>query len=208
MVGALCFALGAVPGYLELVGADADNSTFFVGSIFFTSAAFLQYVQTVNPSRAPTPGTGRRFRIFTVEPGRIDWWSSVVQLVGTVFFNISTYHALQASLSAAQINQLVWRPDAYGSICFLVASGLAWAEVGHRWISWRPGDLPWVIAALNLVGSIAFGVSAVADKIVGGEPRSLQLVNLGTFVGALAFFVGAALLLPERTREAAVVEGP
>ena len=70
-----------------------------------------------------------------------------------------------------------------------MASELALAEVGHRWISWRPRVLSWWIAALNLVGSIAFGVSAVAAYVVpdSGEPRNVELVNLGTFVGALGF---------------------
>ena len=41
-VGATCFALGALPGYLSAVGGEADAVTFFVGSLWFTSAAFLQ----------------------------------------------------------------------------------------------------------------------------------------------------------------------
>jgi hypothetical protein len=54
---------------------------------------------------------------------------------------------------------------------------------------------------VDLVGSIAFGVSAVASKIVSttGEPRNILLVNLGTAVGGLCFLVGALFLLPERT---------
>jgi len=53
-----------------------------------------------------------------------------------------------------------------------------------------------------LVGSAAFGVSAVALFVVPttGLSRNITLVNLGTFVGALCFFVGAVLLLPERTQ--------
>src|SRR4029078_10235716 len=42
MVGSACFAVGAVPAYLDLVGVEADGVTFFVGSLFFTSAAGLQ----------------------------------------------------------------------------------------------------------------------------------------------------------------------
>ena len=140
-------------------------------------------------------------RLLTWEPARIDWWATLVQLAGTVFFNVSTFHALEAGLDAAQTNQLVWRPDTLGSICFLVASGLAWAEIGQSWASWHPGDRSWWIALLNLAGSVAFGVSAFAAKIVSdsGQPRNVELVNLGTFLGALGFFVGALLLLPERT---------
>jgi predicted Kef-type K+ transport protein len=44
-VGSLCFALGAAPRYVNLVGVAADGITFFVGSIFFTSAAARKYRQ-------------------------------------------------------------------------------------------------------------------------------------------------------------------
>jgi hypothetical protein len=126
----------------------------------------------------------------------------VVQLVGTVFFNVSTFHAVDLQLSTAEVNELVWRPDVLGSICFLVASGLAWAEAGHAWWSWKPRSISWRITAVNLLGSIAFGVSAAAAKIVPetDQVRNVALMNLGTFVGALGFLAGAIWLLPERTR--------
>src|SRR5215212_4962610 len=40
MLGASCFALGAIPAYVHAVGANADAMTFFVGSLFFTSASY------------------------------------------------------------------------------------------------------------------------------------------------------------------------
>jgi hypothetical protein len=202
-IGSICFALGAAPGYVEAVGDAADGVTFFVGSIFFTSAALLQYLEVANTSRE-LPGSDRseRWRLLTWEPHRIDWWAAIVQLAGTLFFNVSTYHAVDQTLSATQINELVWRPDVAGSICFLVASGLAWIEASQRWWSWRPRSMSWRITALNLAGSIAFGVSAAASKIVSStdQARNVTLMNLGTFVGALCFLVGAVLLLPERTQ--------
>jgi hypothetical protein len=202
MVGAACFALGAVPGYVDAVGTTTDNVTFFVGSIFFTTAAALQYLEVVNADPAD-PGVARRRRVrfLAWEPGRIDWWASVVQLVGTVYFNVSTFAAMDASLDTTKVNRLVWRPDALGSLCFLIASELAFAEIGHRWGSWRPQVRGWWIAVLNLGGSIAFGLSAAAAHVVpdSGQPRNVELVNLGTFLGAVGFFVGALLLLPERT---------
>jgi hypothetical protein len=125
-----------------------------------------------------------------------------VQLVGTVFFNVTTLAALDASLDATQAHRLVWVPDMAGSICFLVASGLAWFEVSHSWWSWRTRSISWRIAAVNLAGSVAFGVSAVASKVVAttGEPRNIMLVNLGTALGGVCFLAGALLLLPERTQ--------
>jgi hypothetical protein len=200
-IGSLCFTVGPFPGFVNLVGTDADAIVFFVGSLFFTSAAFLQYLQTVNAPHSLRATQGERLRFWTWAPSRIDWSASLVQLVGTVFFNVTTLAAIDTSLNSTQAHRLVWTPDAVGSVCFLVASGLAWFEVSHGWWSWKLRSLSWRITALNLAGSIAFGVSAIASKIVPttGEPRNIMLVNLGTAVGGACFLVGSILLLPERT---------
>ena len=196
------FALGAVPGYASAVGARWDAVTFFAGSLFFTSAGFLTYREAVDAGPQP-PGAARR-RFFVFQSRRIDWWATAVQLAGTLFFNISTGNALRADLSAQAAHQHVWRPDALGSVCFLVASALAWFEVCHGWTAWRPRSWSWWITLANLTGSVAFGVSAVAGYInpSTGQLHNAERSNLGTFIGALCFFVGALLLLPERTEEA------
>jgi hypothetical protein len=202
-IGSTCFALGAAPRYVDAVGVAADGVTYFVGSVFFTTAAALQYLEVANVSRTlPGAAVSERRRLLTWEPHRIDWWAALVQLAGTLLFNISTFDAMREHLSASQADRLVWTPDAWGSVCFLVASGLAWAEVSHGPWSWRPRSLPWLITALNLLGSIAFGVSAVASYVVpaSDQPRNATLMNLGTFVGAIGFLIAAVLLLPERTQ--------
>ena len=197
-VGSVCFAVGALPAFANAVGARDDSWTYFVGSWFFTTAALLSYCQVawVQQSR---PGLRHAVaRLFYLQFRRIDWVAAIVQLVGTVFFNVSTGYAITAAPS--NVDQLVWRPDVYGSICFLVSSWLSWAEVCHGAWQWNPRQLSWRIAFANLVGSIAFGVSAIASKLEpNGDLRSLTLTNLGTFVGALCFLVGALWLLPERT---------
>jgi len=189
-IGASCFAIGAMPGYVSAVGVAADGITFFVGSIFFTTAGYLQYCEA---------GDGH---LVSWHPGRPEWVAAAVQFVGTLFFNASTFHAMEQHLSASEVNQLVWRPDVLGSICFLVASSIAWYCVAGRWWSWRPRHLAWWIAGLNLIGSIAFGVSAAAAKVVteSAQVRNVTLMNLGTFIGALGFLIAAVLLLPERKR--------
>jgi hypothetical protein len=201
--GSLCFVLGAAPGYVDAVGVATDGVTFFVGSLFFTAAALLQYRQVAQASLLPPSAEAlERPRVLGWEPGRVDRLATLVQLVGTVLFNISTFDAMRDHLSASQANRLVWTPDALGSICFLAACGLAWAGLGHGWWSWRPRSVSWSITAVNLAGSIAFGVSAVASHVVpaSDQPRNVALMNLGTFVGGLCFLVGAVLLLPARTR--------
>jgi hypothetical protein len=147
-----------------------------------------------------------KFRLFSLEPKRIDWLSSIVQLGGTLLFNISTFEALRSYLLVSQINHLVWTPDVYGSICFLVASSLVWMEVGNAIWSWNPQSIPWWIGILNLIGSIFFGISAVGAFVLPGTglPVNIFLVNMGTFTGGVCFLIGAILLLPERTHEHAV----
>jgi hypothetical protein len=180
-IGSTCFAIGPAPGYVDLVGSGADGVTFFVGSIFFTSAAMLQLLAT--PRR----------------PAR-DWWASLIQAVGTVFFNISTFAAMNEALDTAAENRLVWAPDVYGSICFLVSSALAYWGVRHA-----HGTPDYRIGLLNLAGSIAFGISAVASFVVPetGTELDLAAANWTTAIGAVCFLVGALILWSSDPGEAA-----
>jgi YrhK-like protein len=197
-IGSTCFLVGPFPGFEQLVGSGADAMVFFVGSIFFTTAAALQWLETINAD--PGPALRRRkLRVLTFEPRRIDWWSSGVQLVGTLFFNFTTFHALQDGLDAGAYDRLVWRPDALGSICFLVSGYLAYVEVCGHALWTRERTVEWKIAAVNLVGCIAFGISAVASFWVpsSGSVLDLAASNWFTALGGLCFLVGAVLLLPE-----------
>ena len=67
----------------------------------------------------------------------------------------------------------------------------------------RNRTLAWKVVALNLLGSIAFGASAVASLVEpsSGEPVSARIANAGTSVGAICFLIGALLLMPEAANE-------
>jgi hypothetical protein len=200
-LGSICFALCSFPPYAIAVGTNADDLTYFIGSIFFTTASFLTYyeVATAPTELGATRRTGPR-ALLRVQHHRIDWWAAVIQFAGTLWFNRTTFSALVVGLGASASHHPVWRPDALGSVCFLVSSWLAWAEECDGPFAWRPGRITWWITMLNLVGSVAFGVSAIASYVEpNGQLVSLALTNLGTFVGAICFLVGAVLLLPERT---------
>ena len=199
IVGSACFLVGPLPFFLDAVGAQADARVFFIGSLFFTSAATLQWLETINADPGPAAAPRGSLRLLAWEPGRIDWWSSGVQLVGTLFFNATTWRALSMAVDAPSYDQVVWRPDAYGSICFLVSGYLAHVEVSGGWLHLPPRSLEGVLVAVNLFGCVAFAVSAVAAYVLPatGDAVDVTIANAATSVGALAFLVGALLLLPE-----------
>jgi hypothetical protein len=90
-----------------------------------------------------------------------------------------------------------------GSACFLLSSLLAFANAERRWVSFRPRDLDWVIAAANFAGSVAFGVSAIAAFVrpETGSVLNDQIANAGTALGAACFLLGAVLLPVQAERQ-------
>jgi YrhK-like protein len=175
-VGSACFAVASFASQWASAPRPAIGVTFFAGSIAFTLASSLALTTA---SRAERP-------------------AAVVQLVGTLFFNVSTFAAMQQGFDARETDLRVWAPDAFGSVCFLVASELALAGICSGWVCWRSRSKPWRIAALNLLGSIAFGVAAVTSLVVPStsEPVSAAIANAGTTFGALCFLAGALMMLP------------
>ena len=171
-VGSSCFALASIPSYTNFVGVFWDNLTFFIGSIFFTSAGILQYVETVSTPHSFGGNIKDEILFIFFQPRRIDWWSSGVQSIGTLFFNISTFFAI-FTITLTQTTVFVWKPDIYGSVCFLIASYLALSEAGHSFFSFNIRSLSWWIAFINFIGSVAFGISAIGSTPVSAD----QLFN-------------------------------
>jgi hypothetical protein len=170
-LGSACFVVGPFPGYAQLVGAQADALTFFAGSILFTAGGALQ-AAIAFPERGEAPA------------GPAAWHAAAVQLAGTLFFNITTARAVHISLSDSSYDRLVWRPDAFGSICFLVSGAIAY-RAAPRADSREP--------AINLLGCVLFAIAAVAGYVVPdhGSPLDLAAANLTTALGALCFLICA-----------------
>jgi hypothetical protein len=212
MIGAFCFAVASIPAIAEPLGPLPVAIVYFLGSIFFTSAALFQLWSSRD---------------------RLDRLASAIQLAGTVFFNVNTFAAVVDAVEPIRPDLLIWAPDAYGSACFLVSSaiaqfvalrdvnrGVGWAAVNRRRDDWprlreRIGhalgnrwheatrdlhsDEIW-IAYFNLAGSVAFGISAIASFVVPdtGEAINAAAVSTWTLLGAIGFFVAAFLLVEER----------
>jgi len=202
-VGSLCFAVGAAQPYSRSVSPFVDAVTYFVGSIFFTAAAYLSFAEASGDSGDLAHPHARRLRWFALHPHRLEWWATWVQLVGTVAFNVTTFLAIRQRWDdVAAEETLVWGPNAVGSVCFLVSSCLAWAEVCHGWGALRPRDVSWWIVFGNLVGSAFFGLSAVGAWVLpDGQVANSVWVQAGTFWGAVCFLAAAVLLVPEAFRD-------
>jgi hypothetical protein len=142
MVGSTCLAAGSLPATASLIG-DAAGWVFFVGSSSFTSAAYLQHYEASHEA-IHVEGHGRTRRLVGLQIGSIGMWAAVVQLIGTFWFNISTFNALR-DLAARQEEALAWAPDAFGSICFHVASGLALVEVWDKLRCRRSKLITWSV---------------------------------------------------------------
>jgi YrhK-like protein len=196
-LGSICFFVGPFPGYAQLVGESADGVTFFAGSVLFTAGGFLQSWSAWPLRHAP-------------EGGRAAWWSAIVQSAGTLFFNVTTYQAMHTALTDPSYNSLVWRPDWRGSICFLVSGVIAYrASPRQGWLPRRVGS-GWWQPAVNLLGCIFFGISAVAGYVVPetGSVLDQAAANWNTALGAACFLAcaldtlhtGVAAKMPIRHR--------
>jgi hypothetical protein len=181
-LGSTCFLVGPFPGDAELVGESIDAITFFVGSVLFTIGGALQSrLAWAEWRRAPDGG------------GRAAWWAAIVQSAGTLFFNVTTYQAMHVALTSSEYDRLVWRPDWRGSICFLVSGAIAYRASPRRgWLPARGGD-GWWQPAVNLLGCIFFGISAVAGYVVPSTGSMLDqaAANWNTSLGAACFLACA-----------------
>ncbi|MCD5420652.1 MULTISPECIES: hypothetical protein [Rhodococcus] len=191
VIGAALFALGSAPGIATLLGTAGANTSFFVGSWFFTGAAFVQLMLS-GPATVTDKGSPAI---------RADWLASLIQFIGTLLFNVSTGAALHAHTVKGE-KHLVWNPNLEGSLCFLVSSAIACAVLWRAGSHWAPRSKDWISGWLNMLGSIAFGVSAVGSFVLDdGNTLDPSLANTGTFVGAICFLLAAAVFLGRRSAE-------
>lgn len=202
--GASLFMLGSL---LSLVPADLSgfqiNCVFFAGSILFTVAGYLQHFQSANTSAfagigVPTEVT-RGIRWIGWQPASPGWWCTLAQFAGTIAFNFNTFDAIQPPAGQLAQDLLIWTPGMIGSVFFLASGYLAYIETGHAHISCQPRDLDWWIAAINLVGCIAFMIASILAYVpaIKAPGWILELSNLHLFLGAVCFLAGALLLMVE-----------
>ncbi len=120
---------------------------------------------------------------------------------------------MHVALTSSEYNTLVWRPDWRGSVCFLVSGAIAYrASPRHRWRGWLPvrSGPGWWQPAVNLLGCVFFGISAVTGYVVPSTGSMLDQAacNWNTALGAACFLAcaldtlhtGVASKMPVRRR--------
>ena len=148
------------------------NAIFFVGSIPFTIAAYLQLFQAANAGGwvASDSRVSKRHTAPGWRPNDIGWLSSAFQFAGTVLFNFNTFDAMLPSLNWIQQDLVIWVPNIVGSILFLTSGYLAFIEVCHAHWAWEFKSLSWWVVFTNLLGCVGFMVSAVFAMMGFREP--------------------------------------
>ena len=117
--------MATVPGFPAWAGAGAANGLCFVGSWFFTTAAWMQLISTRQQ--------GPHSRASDAESA-----SAAVQFAGTLLFNLSTGAAVWAHAVSAQ-RRYVWAPDATPS-AVVAALTPPLGAAGRRLVLWRDGE--------------------------------------------------------------------
>lgn len=179
MIGAALFALGCV---LYLGGFEHEiilDSVFFIGSLFFSSAAYCQFHQAIHATR----------NVF---------WSALSQFVGTLMFNMNTFDAF-FNLDWIEQDLLVWTPNITGSLLFQLSGSLAMFEICKGGWCWHFHNIEWRMNFINFIGCVAFLVSAILSFAtpMPVPPMLATWATTFTLVGACCFFIGASLIWVE-----------
>ncbi|MDG2334502.1 MAG: hypothetical protein P8Q97_09795 [Myxococcota bacterium] len=200
IVGASLFIIGSLLSLLVSTPEISPGRVFFAGSIFFTAAASVQYLQSINNSENLHLKKNDQHWVFWAwQPGRIDFWVTGTQLLGAVCFNFNTFDGLR-ELSRDGHLAAVWLPNFVGSILFMVSGYLSVVEFNTRIILWPRKSLQSVITLLNFWGCVAFMISALLALVgvvsPGGISGNLSLTL--TAIGAGGFLSASVLMLFEK----------
>lgn len=197
MVGAALFALGSAIYLNGFTHEYTLDTVFFVGSLFFTSAAYCQFHQEINTLSTQIT---KRHQWLKFSADRLSYWSALCQFIGTLLFNANTFDAF-FDLGWIENELMVWTPNILGSILFLVSGSLAICVLCRgRWY-WNLQNRDWWINAINFAGCVTFLASAIRAYIPpppDAEIHAFAATAL-TLIGAICFFTGAFLMWMDNT---------
>jgi hypothetical protein len=179
-LGSICFVMGPLESYADAVGGHADAMTFFIGSILFTLGGACQCLLAM-PERPDRP------------TGLAGWRTAWIQSVGTLLFNLMTFVAITVAATDRSYDAVVWGPNAIGSTLFLISGAIFYLSSPRRGLLPSREHEGWWEAAVNLLGCVFFGISAVTGFATGnaGALISTNISNWTTTFGAACFLACA-----------------
>lgn len=207
-VGASLFMLGSMFSLMPTEwsitpSAFVTSIVFFMGSIPFTTAAYMQHFQAANTpafmADSQSAGSPRRISLVGWHPGSLGWLSTFTQFIGTIAFNFNTFDAIHPVTEWYVRDFTVWTPGMIGSSLFLISGYLAFIEVCHSYWKWKPKDLDWQIVFVNLLGCIFFMTAGVLGYVTKTREAAwiMDVTYIHLWLGGLGFLIGALLLMRE-----------
>jgi hypothetical protein len=195
ILGSVLFCVGAILPFTSGLSTAVTNVVYLVGSSLYLVGALIQFIQ------------GRRMKINHRDDASAmrhlankNSRAAGIQAIGALLFQTSMTGALIRSLSIAEQERIIWVPDLFGALCFLVASSMFFTlryPIQHRQGNGRSAR---ELAMMNIVGSAFFVISALGAYIVPLTDQSIypQIANLGTFAGAVLFLLSSIPGLPAK----------
>ena len=195
ILGSVLFCVGAILPFTRGLSTAATNVVYFVGSSLYLVGALIQFIR------------GRRMKINHRDDASAmrhlankNSRAAGIQAIGALLFQTSMTGAFIRSLSIAEQERIIWVPDLFGALCFLVASSMFFTlryPIQHRQDNGRSAR---ELAMMNIVGSAFFVISAFGAYIVPLTDQAIypRIANLGTFVGAVLFLLSSIPGLPAK----------
>ena len=195
ILGSVLFCVGAILPFTSGLSTAVTNVVYLVGSSLYLVGALIQFIQ------------GRRMKINHRDDrsamrhlANKNSRAAGIQAIGALLFQTSMTGALIRSLSIAEQERIIWVPDLFGALCFLIASSMFFTlryPIQHRQGNSRSAR---ELAMMNIVGSAFFVASALGAYIVPLTDQSIypQIANLGTFAGAVLFLLSSIPGLPAK----------
>ena len=197
ILGSVLFCEGAILPFTRGLSTATTNIVYFVGSSLYLVGALIQFIR------------GRRMKINHRDDvsamrhlANKNSRAAGIQAIGALLFQTSMTGAFIRSLSIAEQERIIWVPDLFGALCFLVASWMFFTlryPIQHRQDNGRSAR---ELAMMNIVGSAFFVISAFGAYIVPltDQPIYPRIANLGTLAGALLFLLSSIPGLPAKLR--------
>ncbi|WP_170178378.1 hypothetical protein [Flammeovirga pectinis] len=186
MIGASLFMGASIGFLLPNPNSSQLNITYFVGSIPFTSAAFLQLLDASNQK-------GQSWQLLVYRPQNTGYKAALSQWLGTILFNLNTFDAT-FNLTWQQSDFLVWTPNMIGSIFFMISAIYLLKDINFAFDSKNNEfNSVWV----NFLGCLTFLLSAFTSIYL---PTAFPIwvvdfALINTLLGAFCFFLASALTL-------------